>query len=79
MSRSGFYAYLRRRDRAPNPEHEEKLGWVQDLAEASDHTHVSRRMARALCALGYRMGPYQACSLMRECRGRPEGGLNLPA
>lgn len=66
VSRSGFYDYLRRQDRDPDPEHEEKLGWVKDLAEASDNTYGSRRMARALRALGYRVGRYQARSLMRE-------------
>jgi len=66
VSRSGFYDFLHRQERAPDPEHEEKLGWVKDLAEASDHTYGSRRMARALRALGYRVGRYQARSLMRE-------------
>jgi transposase InsO family protein len=66
VSRSGFYDYLRRQDRDPDPEHEEKLGWVKDLAEASDNTYGSRRMARALRALGYRVGRYQARRLMRE-------------
>jgi putative transposase len=65
VSRSGFYDYLRRQDRAPDPEHEEKLAWVKELAEASHHTYGSRRMARALRALGYRVGRYQARSLMR--------------
>lgn len=66
VSRGGFYDYLRRQDRDPDPEHEEKRGWVKDLAEASDNTYGSRRMARALRALGYRVGRYQARSLMRE-------------
>ncbi len=66
VSRSGFYDYLRRQDRDPDPEHEEKLRWVKDLTEASDNTFGSRRMARALRALGYRVGRYQARSLMRE-------------
>jgi transposase InsO family protein len=66
VSRGGFYAFLRRQDRDPDPEHEEKLEWVRDLAEASDHTYGSRRMAGALRALGYRVGRHQARSLMRE-------------
>lgn len=66
VSRGGFYAFLQRQDRDPDPEHEEKLAWVQDLAAAADHTDGSRRMARALRALGYRVGRHQACSLMRE-------------
>ena len=66
LSRSGFYDYLRRQDRDPDPEHEEKVKWVKDLAEASDNTYGSRRMAKALRALGYRVGRHQARSLMRE-------------
>jgi transposase InsO family protein len=65
VSRSGFYDVVRRSGRGPDPEHEEKIGWVKDLAEASDHTYGSRRMARALRALGYRVGRHQARSLMR--------------
>ena len=66
VSRNGLYDYLRRQDRDPDPEHEEKLEWVRDLAEASDHTYGSRRMAKALQALGYEVGRHQARSLMRE-------------
>ncbi|MCP3881826.1 MAG: IS3 family transposase [Sulfitobacter sp.] len=67
VSRNGFYDYLRRQERDPDPEREEKLEWVKDLAEASDHTYGSRRMAKALQALGYGgTGRYQARSLMRE-------------
>lgn len=66
VSRSGFYDYLRRQDREPDPEHEEKREWVKDLVEASDHTYGSRRVAKALRALGYRVGRHQARSLMRE-------------
>jgi putative transposase len=66
VSRSGFYDYLRRQERDPDPERAEMLEWVKDIAEASDHTYGSRRMAKALRALGYRVGRHQARSLMRE-------------
>ena len=66
VSRSGFYEYLRRQDRDPDPEHEEKLELVKKIAEASGHTYGSRRMAKALQALGYRVGRHQARTLMRE-------------
>ena len=66
VTRSGFYDYLRRQERGPDPEREELLGWVKDLAESSDHTYGSRRMAKALRALGYRVGRHQARGLMRE-------------
>lgn len=66
VSRSGFYDDWRRQGRDPDVAHEEKREWVKDLAEASDHTYGSRRMAKALRALGYRVGWHQARSLMRE-------------
>jgi transposase InsO family protein len=66
VSRSGFYDYLRRQSRDPDPEHEEKLELVKQIAEASNYTYGSRRMAKALQALGYRVGRHQARSLMRE-------------
>lgn len=66
MSRSGFYDNLRRKEQAPDLVHEEKLEKVKELAKASDHTDGSRRMAKALQALGYPVGRYQARSLMRE-------------
>jgi len=66
VSRSGFYDDLRRWEQTPDPAHEKKLKRVKELAEASDHTDGSRRMAKALQALGYPVGRHQARSLMRE-------------
>ena len=66
VSRSGFYDWRRSQDREPDPEHEEKLEWVKDVSESSDHTYGSRRMSKALQALGYPVGRHQARSLMRE-------------
>ena len=66
MSRGGFYDYLRRQQRDPDPEQEEKLEWVKELADALNYTYGSRRRAKALQALGYRGGRHQARRLMRE-------------
>ncbi len=66
VTRSGFYAYLRRQECDPDPEHEEMIGWVKDIAESSGNTYGSRRMAKALRALGYTVGRHQARTLMRE-------------
>jgi len=66
VSRSGFYRFLRRQQRDPDPEHEENLQLVKKLAEASDHTYGSRLISRALRLLGYEVGRHQARSLMRE-------------
>ena len=60
VSRGGFYDYLRRQEREPDPVRVEKLACVRRLAEASDHTYGSRRMAKGLRALGYPVGRYHA-------------------
>jgi hypothetical protein len=49
VSRSGFYDYLCRQGRDPDPEREEKLEWVKKIAEASDHTYGSRRRQPRCC------------------------------
>jgi transposase InsO family protein len=66
VSRSGYYAWLRRRDQRPDPEHLEKLAWVKILAEGSDNSYGQRRMAEALSVLGYPTGRHHAARLMRE-------------
>ncbi len=66
VSRSGFYDWLGRQKREPDPEREEMLGWVKDVAGSSTYTYGSRRMAKALKALGYPVGRHQAKGLMRE-------------
>ena len=66
VSRGGFYDYLRRQQREPDPEREEKLVWVKAIAKGSRHTYGSRRMAKGLQAQGYPVGRYQARGLMRE-------------
>jgi hypothetical protein len=66
VSRSGFYDSVRRQGQDPDPLREEMLGWIKDLAKGSDHTYVSRRMAKGLRASGYPVERYQARGLMRE-------------
>ena len=62
--RGGFHAYCGGRN--GNPERAEKLACVRRLAETSDHTYGSRRMAKGLRAPGYAVGRHQARGLMRE-------------
>lgn len=66
VSRSGFYAWLRCEKRDLDPARRELLEWVKELAKTSDYTYGSRRMSKALRALGYPVGRCQARSLMRE-------------
>jgi putative transposase len=66
VSRGGFYDYLRRQAREPDPVREEKRVCIRWLAQGSDNTYGSRRMAKGLRALGYPVGRDQARRLMRE-------------
>lgn len=67
VSRSGYYHYQAKIANKPDdPEHQEMLAWVEDIAKASDYTYGSRRMKKALNALGFPVSRNQARKLMRE-------------
>ena len=67
VDRSCYYHYRRQIDNRPDdPEHEEMLEWIQDIAKASDHSYGSRRMEKALNCLGYPVSRNKARKLMRE-------------
>lgn len=67
VTRSGYYRWQALEDsRQPDPEHEEMLGWVKDLAVSSRYSYGSRRMKAALNALGYPVSRNKARKLMRE-------------
>jgi transposase InsO family protein len=67
VSRSGFYHYQRNTANNSNdPEHQEIVGFVKKIDVASNHTYGSRRMRKALNALGFPMGRNKARRLMRE-------------
>jgi len=66
VSRSGFYRYIKTCDH-PNPDGDcGLLADVKAVFEGSGGTYGSRRMAKALRALGYSAGRFQARSLMRK-------------
>ncbi|MBA2649575.1 MAG: IS3 family transposase [Legionella sp.] len=65
VTRSGFYNYLKC-NKPPDPLHVEILDWVKRLAESSHYTYGSRRMKKALNALGYPVGRNKARNLMNE-------------
>ena len=50
----------------PGPDHQDKLDTVKEIAEASNYSYGTRRMKRALNALGYPVGRCKARKLMRE-------------
>ena len=54
VSRNGYYQFVKSQANKPeDSEHQEMLEWVQDIATSSDYTYGSRRMKKALNALGY--------------------------
>ena len=67
VSRNGYYHYQVKMASRPNdPEHQEVLEWVQDIAKSSGYSYGSRRMKKALNALGFPVSRNKARKLMRE-------------
>jgi transposase InsO family protein len=66
VSTAGFYAYLKRYERPPDPHRLRLLSWVKELAQASKFTYGSRRISKGLRALGFAVGRDQARGLMKE-------------
>ena len=66
VSTTGFYAYLKRCERPPDPHRLRLLSWVKELAQASQCNYGSRRMSKGLRALGFAVGRDQVRGLMKE-------------
>jgi len=67
VSRNGYYKYQRCLGNRPDdPNHQEMLEWVKDIAKSSGYTYGSRRMKKALNVLGYPVSRNKARKLMRE-------------
>lgn len=64
---TNYYSYQKRnRLDNPDPEHESMLDWVKKIAESSQYSYGSRRMRKALNALGYPVGRDKTKTLMKE-------------
>ena len=66
VSRNAYYRYCQRQDDPADPDRVSMLAAVKEIAGASDNSYGSRRMKRALNALGYPVGRRKTRSLMRE-------------
>ena len=65
--RQCYYHYRRNKENKPvDPEYLEMLIWVKEIAKASDDTYGSRRMKKALNALGFPISRNKARKLMKE-------------
>ncbi len=67
VHRSGYYNHRTNIVNKPDdPEHQQMLEWVKDIAESSDYSYGSRRMKKALNALSFPVSRNKARKLMRE-------------
>lgn len=69
VTRSGYYQNQKNRHNKPiDPERVELLEWIKKIAESSKYTYGSRRMKKALNALGYPIGRNKTRRLMKEAQ-----------
>lgn len=67
VTRQCYYHYCRNKENKPiDTDHQEMLMWVKAIAKASDDTYGSRRIKKALNALGFPVSRNKARKLMRE-------------
>lgn len=66
VTRNGFYQYQKNQEKSKDPLYQDMLEWVQDIAKKSDDTYGSRRMKKALNALGYPVSRNKARKLMQD-------------
>jgi len=67
VKRNGYYRYQKCSEtRTPDDDYrDEMIGWIKQIARSSDNAYGSRRMAKALNALGYPIGRNRTRKLMK--------------
>ena len=65
VKHSGFYDYLKNRMHRKNELEEELIDRMKKIYESSHFSYGSRRMTKALNALGYRLGRRKTRRLMK--------------
>ena len=67
VNRNSYYSFQKRNQNKPiDLEYEEMLEWVKKISESSKYSYGSRRIRRALNALGYPVGRRKTQRLMKE-------------
>ena len=66
VKRRGLYNYQKNNNKPKEPLNDELKDWVKKISESSDYSYGSRRIKRALNALGYPIGISKTKSLMSE-------------
>lgn len=65
VRRNGYYLFQKHKHTV-NPEDEELIVWMKKVAESSKNSYGSRRMKKALNALGFPIGRSKTRRLMKE-------------
>jgi putative transposase len=65
VRRNGYY-HFQKQKHTVNLEDEELVGWMKKIAESSKNSYGSRRMKKALNALGFPLGRSKTRRLMKE-------------
>ena len=65
VKRSGFYDYLKNRIYRKNELEAELIDWMKKISKSSHFSYGSRRITKALNALGYRIGRRKTRRLMK--------------
>ena len=66
VQRNGYYGYVKRQNNPEDTEHKELIDWIKKISESSGYTYGSRRIRKALNALGYPIGRKRTGRLMKE-------------
>lgn len=67
VKNSNYYSYQKRiANKTENPDHDDIIRWIQDIAKFSGYTYGERRIKAALDALSFPMSRYKVAKLMKE-------------
>ncbi len=67
VNSSNYYSYQKRKvNKTQDPDHDEIIEWIQDIAKFSGYTYGERRIKATLYALSFPMSRYKVAKLMKE-------------
>jgi len=67
VNSSNYYSYQKRKaNQIEDLDHDDIIGWIQDIAKFSGYTYGERRIKAALDALSFPMSRYKVAKLMKE-------------
>ena len=67
VNSSNYYSFQRRKANKPeDPDHDDIIRWIQDIAKFSGYTYGERRIKAALDGLSFPMSRYKVAKLMKE-------------